>query len=224
MHRPAAPPRPWSVVVAGAALIAVWAAVIAFRVLHLQPGSVDARWDAMTAATDAPALHAVATALAVIGTGVPAAAVAVAAALWMLAARGRPAGLLVIVASLASELQVSVMKVVAMRTRPDSAFGVGTAFPSGHTANAALLATVLVLLVRHLAVRVPAVLYVVAMAWSRTALHAHWLTDVVAGAAAGAATAVLLHAAFRALTDARDAPRPSAGAGILAGTTKEPTP
>lgn len=203
MHRPAAPPRPWSVVVAAAALIAVWAAVIAFRVLRLQPGPVDARWDAMTAATDTPALHAVATALAVIGTGVPATAMAVAAALWMLKAHGRLAALLVIVASFASELQVLVMKVVAMRTRPDSGFGVGTAFPSGHTANAALLATVLVLLVRHLAVRVPAVLYVVAMAWSRTALHAHWLTDVVAGAAAGAATAVLLHAAFRPLNDRR---------------------
>ena len=84
-----------------------------------------------------------------------------------------------------------------MRTRPDPAFGLLNAFPSGHTANAALLGSVVILLIRHVAVRSVAIVWILAMAWSRTALHAHWLTDVLAGMVTGAATAVLLLAAFQ---------------------------
>ena len=94
-----------------------------------------------------------------------------------------------------------------MRARPDSAYGIGTSFPSGHTANAALLGVVVILLVRHLAVRIPVAAYVVAMAWSRTALHAHWLTDVLGGLVVGAATAVLLHALWSALLGRREVHR-----------------
>ncbi|MFJ7266926.1 phosphatase PAP2 family protein [Streptomyces sp. NPDC099050] len=44
-------------------------------------------------------------------------------------------------------------------------------------------------------------LYVVAMMWSRTWLHAQWLSDVVAGALAGGGVCLLLHRAFAPLLD-----------------------
>ncbi|WP_232248744.1 phosphatase PAP2 family protein [Streptacidiphilus rugosus] len=84
-------------------------------------------------------------------------------------------------------------------------------FPSGHAFGAALL----VVLVG--ALFVPAArrgrwwlfgcLFVLTMMWSRTWLHAHWLSDTVAGALAGTATALLLWCAFAPLL-AREAGRP----------------
>ncbi|SEL30119.1 phosphatase PAP2 family protein [Streptacidiphilus jiangxiensis] len=76
-------------------------------------------------------------------------------------------------------------------------------FPSGHAFGAALL----VVLVGALFVPVArrgwwwlfSGLFVLTMMWSRTWLHAHWLSDTVAGALAGAATALLLWRAFTPL-------------------------
>ncbi|GHI85755.1 phosphatase PAP2 family protein [Streptomyces xanthophaeus] len=63
-------------------------------------------------------------------------------------------------------------------------------FPSGHAATAALLVVLVgVLLVpaaRRRAWWLSGALFTLAMMWSRTWLHAHWLSDTVAGAAAGA--------------------------------------
>ncbi|MFE2474452.1 phosphatase PAP2 family protein [Streptomyces sp. NPDC059389] len=68
-------------------------------------------------------------------------------------------------------------------------------FPSGHAAGAALLVVLVgVLLVpaaRRRAWWVGGTVFTLAMMWSRTWLHAHWLSDTVAGAAAGAGTALL---------------------------------
>jgi undecaprenyl-diphosphatase len=46
-----------------------------------------------------------------------------------------------------------------------------------------------------------AVLYIVAMAWSRVYLRAHWLSDVVAGAALGAAVAISVYLVFLLLVE-----------------------
>ncbi|WP_328622365.1 phosphatase PAP2 family protein [Streptomyces sp. NBC_00354] len=73
-------------------------------------------------------------------------------------------------------------------------------FPSGHAAGAALLVVLVgVLLVpaaRRRAWWAGGVVFTLAMMWSRTWLHAHWLTDTVAGAAAGAGAALLAWWAF----------------------------
>ncbi|WP_133764142.1 phosphatase PAP2 family protein [Amnibacterium kyonggiense] len=145
-------------------------------------------------ATTSPFGHAAAATLAVLGTGLPGAAVAVVVGVLIGVLRGWAWGAFVIVASVVSALDVSGMKLLAHRARPDSTFGLFNAFPSGHTANAALLGTVVLLLTRSVVVRVLAVIWIVAMAWSRTALHAHWLSDVLAAVMAGVATAVLLFA------------------------------
>ncbi|GAA2750122.1 phosphatase PAP2 family protein [Amnibacterium kyonggiense] len=189
---------------AAVALAGVWGLAALIRVTHAQPGAVDRWWDALMTAVDGPTAHAVAAALGVVGTGLPASALAVAVGVLIGAVRGWAWGVFVPAASIVGELDVSGMKALALRARPDAAFGVLNAFPSGHTANAALLGTAVVLLIRHLVVRSAAIAWIVAMAWSRTELHAHWLTDVLAAIAVGAATAILLVAACLAVGMAVD--------------------
>ncbi|HEY3478043.1 MAG TPA: phosphatase PAP2 family protein, partial [Streptomyces sp.] len=95
-------------------------------------------------------------------------------------------------------------------------------FPSGHSFGAALL----VVLVGALFVA-PArrrwwwpagAVFVAVMMWSRTWLHAHWLSDTVAGALAGAATALLAWWAFAPLlareADLRQVSRPAAACAV----------
>lgn len=65
-------------------------------------------------------------------------------------------------------------------------------FPSGHTTNAAVIAVSLGLLLRRAWVWAAGMIYLVAMALSRTYLGAHWLTDTLGGALLGAAVAVLV--------------------------------
>ncbi|WP_330328774.1 phosphatase PAP2 family protein [Streptomyces sp. NBC_00536] len=68
-------------------------------------------------------------------------------------------------------------------------------FPSGHAAGAALLVVLFGVLLVPAARRrlwwAGGALFTLAMMWSRTWLHAHWLSDTVAGAAAGAGAALL---------------------------------
>ena len=183
--------------IAALALSGVWLTAALFRIVHLPPGPIDRWWDMLMTSTANPVTHTVAAAFAVIGTGLPASVLAVVVGVAIGSVRGWAWGAFVVAASIISPLDVTGMKTLAMRTRPDPAFGLLNAFPSGHTANAALLGSVLILLVRHVAVRSAAIVWMLAMAWSRTALHAHWLTDVLAGMVTGAATAVLLLAAFQ---------------------------
>ncbi|WP_329389052.1 phosphatase PAP2 family protein [Streptomyces sp. NBC_01351] len=74
-------------------------------------------------------------------------------------------------------------------------------FPSGHAATAALLVVAVgVLLVpaaRRRAWWIGGAVFTLAMMWSRTWLHAHWLTDTAAGAAAGAGAGLLTWWLFR---------------------------
>ncbi|GAA4751569.1 hypothetical protein GCM10025783_25240 [Amnibacterium soli] len=193
-----------SALVAALALMAVWGAAAIFRIAHPSPAPADQWWNGLMTSSAGPATHAVAAALAVVGTGLPGSALAVVVGVLVSAVRGWVWGAFVLAASLISALDVAGMKTLAMRARPDAAFGLFNSFPSGHTANAALLGTVVFLLIRRIAVRVLAVGWIVAMAWSRTALHAHWLTDVLAAVVAGAATAILLSAACRARLAGRD--------------------
>ncbi|MFJ8666291.1 phosphatase PAP2 family protein [Streptomyces sp. NPDC093600] len=74
-------------------------------------------------------------------------------------------------------------------------------FPSGHAAGAALLVVLVGALVIPVARRrawwIAGALFTLAMMWSRTWLHAHWLSDTVAGAAAGGGAGLLFWWLFR---------------------------
>ncbi|MGP3983576.1 phosphatase PAP2 family protein [Streptomyces sp. KR80] len=69
-------------------------------------------------------------------------------------------------------------------------------FPSGHVAGTAFLVVVVgALIVPAVARRawwLGSTLLTLAMMWSRTWLHAHWLSDTLAGATTGAGAALLL--------------------------------
>ncbi|MFI1650875.1 phosphatase PAP2 family protein [Streptomyces avidinii] len=96
-------------------------------------------------------------------------------------------------------------------------------FPSGHAATAALLVVLLgVILVpaaRRRAWWIGGTAFTLAMMWSRTWLHAHWLSDTVAGAAAGAGVGLLAWWLFHpALARERARAHDRRGAAAGAGT------
>ncbi|MDH2445424.1 phosphatase PAP2 family protein [Amnibacterium sp. CER49] len=186
------PPRARLVVAAAVALGAVWTVAVVCGIVHPTPPPLDSAWDALMTGARTRLSTRVARLFAESGNGTAAVGIAIVAAAVVWAFRGPLWAAFVLVASLASGLDVRLLKAVAMRPRPDSVFGLGTSFPSGHTANAALLGTVLLLVLPTVAGRIGVPLVVLGMAWSRTALHAHWLTDVVAGAAVGCASGILL--------------------------------
>ncbi|WP_051696295.1 phosphatase PAP2 family protein [Streptomyces sp. NRRL S-244] len=112
------------------------------------------------------------------------------------------AGFLLGVYLLGSMLVVQGLKHLVDRPRPANPMvrvDHGS-FPSGHAAGAALLVVLVgVLLVpaaRRRAWWAGGAVFTLAMMWSRTWLHAHWLSDTVAGAAAGAGAALLAWWAF----------------------------
>ncbi|MDI9893084.1 phosphatase PAP2 family protein, partial [Microbacterium sp. IEGM 1404] len=72
-------------------------------------------------------------------------------------------------------------------------------FPSGHTANAATIAGVAAIVFPTLWVRVGGGAWIVLMAFSRTYLHSHWLSDTVGGALVGAVAALVLAVVFSRL-------------------------
>ncbi|MEV8311143.1 phosphatase PAP2 family protein [Streptomyces flavidovirens] len=100
-------------------------------------------------------------------------------------------------------LVVQALKFLVDRPRPENPMvrvDHGS-FPSGHAAGAAMLVVMvgalLVPVARRRAWWIVGALFTMAMMWSRTWLHAHWLSDTVAGAAAGAGTALLSWWVFR---------------------------
>lgn len=112
--------------------------------------------------------------------------------------RGWRTAIVAIVMMLTSIAAVQIVKSLVARDRPgdmlvSSDFG---SFPSGHTANAATVAVVLVLLLPRAAGIIVGIAWVVMMAASRTILSAHWLTDTIGGALVGAGVALLVLAAL----------------------------
>ena len=94
-------------------------------------------------------------------------------------------------------------------------------FPSGHASGAAVLAGVLLVLVwphvrqHHALVGAVAALGAATVAWTRTALGVHYLSDVVAGLALGAAVVLLALVVLDPLRPGTPEPTPS-GASVVA--------
>jgi len=110
----------------------------------------------------------------------------------------RPRAIVVLViGELASWATNSLIKAAVDRPRPPGALieASRSSYPSGHAAFAAVTAVLLVGLLVPTGRRAgPAVLAAglsVAMAWSRTYLLAHWLTDVVGGLCVGLGVGLL---------------------------------
>jgi membrane-associated phospholipid phosphatase len=91
----------------------------------------------------------------------------------------------------------SLLKILVGRPRPPHGLvdPVGSSFPSGHATYAAVTCMALVLLFsapgpRRVLWWALAALGMLGMAWSRTYLQVHWLSDVVAGSVLGVGVAL----------------------------------
>ncbi|WP_168625735.1 phosphatase PAP2 family protein [Cryobacterium sp. BB307] len=181
-----------------AVVLAVLLGVLVF-VRHNQPLLLDTEWMKEILEDRVPYLEVPALFLNFIGGGwvahtlVPLGMVAV-----LLALRMPRAALYFAIALLTSVAVVQGLKAVFGRPRPEemlvpSDFG---SFPSGHVANAATLAVALAIIFARTWVWVLGAAYVAAMAWSRTYLGVHWLSDTIGGALIGAGIAVIVWAPF----------------------------
>jgi undecaprenyl-diphosphatase len=149
-----------------------------------------------------PPIETAAQVLAVIGEQPVSIVIGVGVAVAVLIRWGLQAGVAVGLASVLSAGQVILLKALVQRPGPVTAFfeGLGS-FPSGHTANAAVLATVGGLLLRRRWAWVSGGLYVVLVALSRVVVGAHWFTDTVVGGLEGTSVALLVWSIWSALRD-----------------------
>lgn len=109
-----------------------------------------------------------------------------------------------------SQLMIGPVKELYMRVRPLMPLveTTGWSFPSGHSvAGAAIAIAAVIVLVpagpKRRNLEMLAVAFAMVMALSRVYLRAHWLTDVAAGAALGAAIAIGAAALMHRLDDRR---------------------
>jgi undecaprenyl-diphosphatase len=106
------------------------------------------------------------------------------------------------IAEAAASLLSASLKAAVGRPRPAGGLvhPVGSSFPSGHTTYAAATCVAAVLLftapgARRVWWSALALIGMAGMAWSRTYLQAHWLSDVIGGALLGSGVALVVFAA-----------------------------
>jgi undecaprenyl-diphosphatase len=139
-------------------------------------------------------VHALARGMGILGGDPVTTVIRLGVAAW-LAVRRRWVDLAAwVVAAVAADLLVATIKTQTGRMRPDGSDL--RSFPSGHAKAAAQIAVGLALLIgpttRHRAtVWRAAAAWIVVMSWSRTALDAHYLSDVIAGALIGGGVALV---------------------------------
>ncbi|WJL96304.1 phosphatase PAP2 family protein [Microbacterium sp. ET2] len=200
-----APPTPdrraWAVpLVTGLILVALAVGLGAWIFVRgNEPFDIDADWNILLAGWSSPVVTGFSQFMNVVGAGwFSIAVVPLGGALLMILLR-RPWGALFLVLSLAaSAAGVQVLKQTFGRARPEDILVMSDygSYPSGHAGNAATVATIAVVLFPRLWVGIAGAAWVLLMAFSRTYLHAHWLSDTLGGALLGAGVTLLLAAAF----------------------------
>lgn len=157
--------------------------------------AVDVAWNTLMGQIRTPVLLDIAHALDRIGGGwvatylIPLVVIAA-----LLLARRWRAAVFAAATMLISVAVVQLLKSVFGRARPEDMLVLSDygSFPSGHTANAATLATLAVVLFPRLWVVIVAVMWALAMALSRTLVSVHWLSDTLGGMLVGAGVVLLL--------------------------------
>ena len=176
------------------ALVVVLAVLVSTRSL-----AVDRSWSEAMADLQTPLLTHVALAFNWLGRGIG--RIASLALIGLLLLHGRR--LIALAAFAAAEtvapLLSTLLKALVDRPRPTNGVvhALGASFPSGHVVYAGATCVALVLLFTTPGPRrrlwwAPAGAGVAGMAWSRTYLQVHWLTDVTAGALLGIAVSLVV--------------------------------
>lgn len=190
------PRRPVALVVGVIATVLFVGLRFAVELSGSAPLAIDQAWDDAMSALANPVGVIVAWVPAIVGGTIGMIIIGVATTIVFLVVR-RPWDALNVAASIALVVLIGApLAAVIARSRPADSLAetVATSFPSGHTAVATTIAVTLALILRRRWVWVVGAAWVVLMMWSRTYLHAHWLSDVVAGFLEGVAVATLVWA------------------------------
>jgi membrane-associated phospholipid phosphatase len=164
-----------------------------------EPFAIDLGWNALVAAMFNPAFSAFSYFMDWIGGGWAAILVVPIGGALVLVLLRRPwAAVYFVAAEAVSAGGVQVLKHLFGRVRPEDIVVIADygSYPSGHVANAATIAVAAYVIFPRVWVAIVGGVWIVLMAFSRTYLHAHWLSDTVGGALIGAGTALLVAAAF----------------------------
>lgn len=164
-----------------------------------EPFVVDDAWNMLLVGWRIDALTAFSQAMNWLGGGIVGVfIIPIGGAIALVIARRYIGAAYFVAASLVSAGAVQVLKHLFGRARPEEIIVISDygSFPSGHAANAATVAAVAVVLFPRLWVAIAGAVWAVLMAFSRTYLHAHWLSDTVGGAMVGVGTALVVAAAM----------------------------
>ena len=185
-----------------------------------QPFAVDVWWNALATSWWNPVLAGFSRVMNWVGGGwFGVLVVPIAGAVGLVLLRRPWAAAYFLAAEAVSAAGVQVLKHLFGRVRPEDILVVSDygSYPSGHVANAATIAVAAVVIFPRVWVGGVGAVWVILMAFSRTYLHAHWLSDTLGGALVGAGAALLVAAAFAVpmVRERADAvtPRPSSGRG-----------
>jgi membrane-associated phospholipid phosphatase len=187
------------------AMVTAVAALVAELPDH--PLGVDRTWARLVGVQPTPGKERTALAFNEAGRGVVRGATLGAVGLTLARSRGRGPLAAFALAEALAPASVNAAKLVVRRRRPagSTVDAFGTSFPSGHAAYAAATTVALVMAggeldPAHRRLAWAAALAATAgMAWSRTYLRMHWLSDVTAGALLGAGVSLW---AFEAVEEA----------------------
>ncbi|KRB38729.1 phosphatase PAP2 family protein [Microbacterium sp. Root180] len=163
------------------------------------PFAIDVWWNALVAEWYSPVLTGFSRVMNWLGGGwFGVLAVPIGGAVALIIVRRPWAAAYFLAAEAVSAGGVQVLKHLFGRVRPEDIIVVSDygSYPSGHVANATTLAVAAFVIFPRVWVAVVGAVWVVLMAFSRTYLHAHWLSDTVGGVLIGAGAALLVAAAF----------------------------
>jgi membrane-associated phospholipid phosphatase len=171
------------------------------------PLGIDERWSELMRDAETSLLTHVALVFNAVGHGILRALTTAGVGLVLLIRHRRSALLAFVIAEALTPLLVNVIKLLVGRERPPGAMieAHGSSYPSGHAAYAGATALILVLLFTKPGRHRPAwwavaALTTAGMAWSRTYLQVHWLSDAAAGATLGVGVALLSLAVVQILS------------------------
>jgi undecaprenyl-diphosphatase len=184
----------------GAALLALVALTAVF--VPAEPLALEHSWAEAMQDIQTPFLKEVALVFNWLGRGIGRGLSIVLIGVVLLVARRWLALLAFAATESLTPLLSSLLKALVDRPRPPDGLvhPAGASFPSGHSAYAGATSVALVLLFTSVGPRrrlwwTVATVGITGMAWSRTYLQVHWLTDVIAGSLLGIGMALVTFAA-----------------------------